>query len=96
MSIAGIIADGSDNASCDFTQTKNETTKYFEIDQKCQRVFHGAQFIGSKNQYRLHGDHLCGIHVRNLQSSDSGLWECKLDYVEKFNCTAEGSAWLKV
>ena len=86
----------SDNSSCDFTQTKNETTKYFEISQKCQRKLHKAQFIGSVNQDRLHGDHLCGIQITNLRSSDSGLWACKLDYVGKLNCTAEGSAWLQV
>jgi hypothetical protein len=86
----------SDNSSCTFTQTKNETTKYFEIEQKCQRNLHNYQFIGSRKQDRRHGDHLCGIHIRNLRSSDSGVWECKLDYVEKFNCTAEGYPWLKV
>ena len=87
----------SDNASCDFTQTKNETTKYVEIDQNCDREFYNNQFIGTEYQDHLHGDHLCGIHARNLRPSDSGVWECKLDYItDKLNCTAEGSAWLVV
>jgi hypothetical protein len=85
----------SDNSSCHFTQNKNETTKYFEINQSCKRDFDNVQFIGTRNQDPLHGDHLCGINVRNLRPTDSGLWGCKLDYT-KFNCTAEGSAWLVV
>ena len=86
----------SDNSSCNFTQTRNETTEHFEIDQNCKRDFSNVQFIGSRNQDSRYGDHLCGIHIRNLRSSDSGVWECNLDYIEKFNCTAEGSVWLTV